>query len=374
MAYVERHIPESPRLLTHPDITNRFGSPSSGGDWTDIVRDPNWLPHSYDPQRKALNFAYLDRRARAEATFLDARHIPNPTWSGFAPVERLPEDAVNAARGPLHFIFHTSFCCSTLLARAFDQPGASMGLKEPAVLGQFARDLSTGRSAPGAIRALETTLHLLSRPLQPNETQIVKPSNVFNALIPQMMHLRPDAKAILLYSPLESFLRTVARRGIYGRLFARQLFQAFSVAMPLDVRYPTEELMQQTDMQIAVQAWLMQIACFRALEINYPHRTRTLNSDTLLADPAVAFAKACEFFDVDLDEAAQAATVNGPVFRQHAKQPNVAFDGAAYKRQQKEADPSAAEVAVALDWGSKLAQQSETPIHLGDTLLTLGRA
>ncbi len=361
-------------MLNQSDTAHRFEPSGFTGNWADIVRDPNWLPHSYDPQRKALNFAYLDRRARATATFLDARHVQHPKMSGFATVDHLPEDAINEARGPLHFIFHTSFCCSTLLARAFDQPGASMGLKEPAVLGQFARDLSTGRSAPGAIRALETTLHLLSRPLQPNETQIVKPSNLFNALIPQMMHLRQDAKAILLYSSLESFLRTVARRGIYGRLFARQLFQAFSVAMPLDVRYPTEELMQQTDMQIAVQAWLMQIACFRALEISYPHRTRTLNSDTLLADPAAAFAQACAFFDVDLNDEAQAATVKGPVFRQHAKQPNVAFDGAAYKRQQKEADPSAAEVAVALDWGGKLAQQSETPIHLGDTLLTRGRA
>ena len=91
-------------------------------------------------------------------------------------------------------------------------------------------------------------------------------------------------------------------------------------------------------------------------------------------DAGAAFAQACAFFDVDLDDEAQAATVKGPVFRQHAKQPNVAFDGAAYKRQQKEADPSAAEVAVALDWGGKLAQQSETPIHLGDTLLTRGRA
>lgn len=361
-------------MLGQSDIAHRFAPPAFAGDWAEIVCDPNWLPHAYDPQRKALNFAYLDRRERASATFLDARHVPHPKWSGFVPVEHLPEDAVNETRGPLHFIFHTSFCCSTLLARAFDQPGASMGLKEPAVLGQFARDLSTGRSAPGAIRALETTLHLLSRPLQPNETQIVKPSNLFNALIPQMMHLRPDAKAILLYSPLESFLRTVARRGIYGRLFARQLFQAFSVAMPLDVRYSTEELMQQTDMQIAAQAWLMQIACFRALEINYPHRTRTLNSETLLADPAASFAKACAFFDVGIDDEAQAETVKGPVFRQHAKQPDVAFDSAAYKRQQKEADPSAAEVAVALDWGSKLAQESQTPMHLGDTLLTLGHA
>ena len=366
-------MPGVPHLLNQSDATHRVEPTAPASPWAEVVRDANWLPHSYDPQRKALNFAYLDRRARAAATFLDARHIQHPRLSGFAPVDHLPDDAVNETRGPLHFIFHTSFCCSTLLARAFDQPGVSMGLKEPAVLGQFARDLSTGRSAPGAIRALETTLHLLSRPLQPNETQIVKPSNLFNALIPQMMHLRPDAKAILLYSPLESFLRTVARRGIYGRLFARQLFQAFSVAMPLDVRYPTDELMQQTDMQIAVQAYLMQIACFRALEISYPHRTRTLNSETLLAQPAASFAKACEFFDLDLDEASQAAIVNGPVFRQHAKQPNVAFDGAAYKRQQKVADSSAGEVKVALDWGGQLAQENHSPVHLSDTLLTLGR-
>ena len=42
-------------------------------------------------------------------------------------------DALPSAKAP-HFIFHSAFCCSTLLARAFDIEGQSIGLKEPTIL------------------------------------------------------------------------------------------------------------------------------------------------------------------------------------------------------------------------------------------------
>jgi hypothetical protein len=90
--------------------------------------------------------------------------------------------------GPLHFIFHTAFCCSTLLTRALDIPGVSMGIKEPGVLTHFAYDSALGRQPPGAIAALSVTLDLLSRPLSPGETQIIKPSTPGNHLMPQMLH------------------------------------------------------------------------------------------------------------------------------------------------------------------------------------------
>lgn len=344
-------------------------SPSADGDLGALVRDPNWLPCAYDLRRNALNFAYLDRRRRTEAVFLDDRFIRGAKLSGYVPAPKLPKEAVLETSGPLHFIFHTAFCCSTLLARALDQPGYSMGLKEPSVFSGFAKPRASGRVALGSIAALETTLHLLSRPLFGHETQVVKLNNVFTALIPQMMGLRPDAKAILLYSPLENFLRAVTRRGPEGRVYARELYQALSIVMPLDVNFTDEQLMRQTDMQIAAQAWLMQVACFRQLEMHQPHRVRTLNSDTLIADPAGVLAKVCDFLAIDLDAEARASTVNGAIFREHAKQPGVSFDGTAYAQQRQSADGYGAEIAAAVHWASKLAHHTDTPMSLGDTLV-----
>ena len=364
MAYKEA------RPLLHQPLPTASTTIASAQDLAALVRDPNWMPSAYDVRRNALNFAYLDRQSRAEAVFLDGRFVRSARLSGYVSATELPRDMIREVSGPLHFIFHTAFCCSTLLTRALDQPGFSMGLKEPSVFAGFARPRASGRVALGSIGALETTLNLLSRPLIGHETQVVKLNNVFTALIPQMMGLRPDAKAILLYSPLENFLRAVTRRGPEGRVYARELYQALSIVMPLDVSFTDEQLMLQTDMQIAAQAWLMQVACFRQLELHYPHRVRTLSSDTLIADPAAALAKLCDFLAIDLDDEARASIVNGPVFREHAKKPGVAFDGAAYAQQRQSAEGYGVEIARAVQWASKLAQQTETPMTLGDTLVT----
>lgn len=301
--------------------------------------------------------------------FLDPRFIQRQPVSDFIPIAQMPANEIRAAAGPLHFIFHTAFCCSTLLTRALDQPGVSMGLKEPSVLAAFAQRRAKGRIALAAIGALETTLNLLSRPLLPNETQIVKPSNTYNALIPQMLGLRPDAKAILLYSPLNSFLRAIVRRGPEGRVYARELYQALAVSMPLEIGFSGEQLLLQTDLQIAAHAWLMQIACFQSLVTHYPDRVRTLNSETFLADPETGFVKLCAFLNLDLDAAARSATLNGPVFREHAKQPGLPFSAAAYEQQLKAADGYALELAHTVEWASRLAGQNQAPMSLGDTLL-----
>jgi hypothetical protein len=57
------------------------------------------------------------------------------------------------------------------------------------------------------------------------------------------------------------------------------------------------------------------------------------------------------------------------VFREHAKRPGLAFDGAAYAQQRQSSEGYGVETASAVQWASKLAQQTETPMTLGDTLL-----
>ena len=37
-------------------------------------------------------------------------------------------------QAPIHFIFHSAFCASTMLVRALDVPGSAMGISEPVIL------------------------------------------------------------------------------------------------------------------------------------------------------------------------------------------------------------------------------------------------
>lgn len=335
------------------------------------LRDAAWVPFQYDAQADTLSFAHLPREAQRAAVFLDRRFIGSAFKTPPVPIRALSSDALRDVRGPLHFIFHTGFCCSTLLARAMDIPGVSMGLKEPAVLVSFAQHWSNARQTPGALNALGVTLDLLSRPLSPRETQIVKPTNVANHLLPEILHLRPDAKILVLYSGLRSFLEAIVRRDANGRLFGRQIFQGFASAIPLETTFSVEEQLLLTDLQIAAQAWLMQTTFFASIARHHGRaRIRTLNSDTLLSDPARALTSLSEFFGLHQKPRRWTDVAASSVFREHAKEHGLPFDAQAHHAQLAAAGSlHANEINAVEAWAQHLAQRSNAALTLGDTLL-----
>lgn len=337
-------------------------------DWTAYVRDPAWLPHFYDANRDTLVFARLPRETQRRITFLDSRFVDRDAESEPAPISALPLDRVREQAGPLHYIFHTGFCCSTLLARALDLPGVSMGLKEPAVLACFAEYWSNTRRTAGALEALSVTLDLLSRPLAPGEAQIVKPSTVANHIIPQMLHVRPDAKAIVLYSSLDTFLRAIARRGLEGRIFARELFHQFAPVIPLSSG-GREDVVLQADLQIAAQAWLMQAAFMDSVAKRFGRRVRVLNSETFLADPASTLHDIGAFLNLRITPEMARQTGESAIFQEHAKELGRPFNVAAQKAQYEEAgETHREELALTKQWARGLALTSGAPLSLEETL------
>ena len=100
----------------------------------DITRDPDWFAHRFVESHDAIQFRRLSREDHARATFATDDYLPADR-----PRIQLPRrEAVHTAPppAPIHFIFHSAFCCSTLLARAFDLPGIATSLKEPPILNE----------------------------------------------------------------------------------------------------------------------------------------------------------------------------------------------------------------------------------------------
>ncbi len=337
-------------------------------NWTAYVQDPTWLPHAYDAKRDTLVFAHLPRETQRQMVFLDPRFMPRGGQSEPAPIADLGADAVRNQAGPLHFIFHTGFCCSTLLARALDIPGVSMGIKEPAILASFAQYWSSSRRTPGAHEALAVTLDLLSRPLTRGEAQIVKPSTVVNHIIPQLLHARPDAKAIVLFSSLDAFLRAIVRRGLDGRIFARELFHQFAPVIPLDTG--DEDAMLLADLQIAAQAWLMQASFMDSLAKRFgTSRVRVLNGDTLLENPMGTLCAVGAFFNLNMTPEIARSVADGPVFQEHAKELGRPFNAEEQRAQFDQAGVMhREELMMTKDWARALAIRSGAPLVLEETL------
>ncbi|MFD1610724.1 hypothetical protein ACFSCW_02790 [Sphingomonas tabacisoli] len=332
-----------------------------------VPRDPLWLAHRYVESRDAVQFRHVTRDEHRAATFVIDQHLSdNPQ---LAEIDRRQALAAATAPGPLHFVFHSAFCCSTLLARVFDREGLAMGLKEPAILNDLVGWRRRGASGRDVAEVMDGALKLLARPFEPGEAVIIKPSNVANGLIRMMMALRPDARALLLYAPLPVFLTSVAKKGLDGRLWVRELFigqRADGLVQRLG--FTDEQFFGQTDLQIAAAGWLAQQALFAELVPLLGDRVRTLDSETLLDVPEQAVGALADLYGFRLN-AAEIQALVAASFGKDSK------TGKSFGRADREAEYAEAgsahqdELAKVTEWARVTAEAAGIPLALPGALI-----
>lgn len=336
-----------------------------------IVGSAEWLAHRYDPQFDAFHFVAASRDDHRKAMFLTDEYLPDTSKPLI--IER--EQAIAAAppSAPVHFIFHSAYCCSTLLARAFDVPGVSMGLKEPVLLNDIVGWRHRGGSTIEGRKiamVLDQSLHMLGRPFAAGEAVVIKPSNLINPLAPVMLRMRPDAQALLLHAPLETYLGSIARKGLWGRHWVRDLLVKLLIEGQIDLGFEQEDYLKLTDIQVAAVGWLAQHAHFQRLVAQFgPDRVRTLNSEMLMADPARALGALAQHFRLPMDTDAIAAIASGPVFTRHSKF-GTDFDAEQRNNDRAEAVTLyAEEIEKVMLWAAVVAGNANIPFALQSPLL-----
>lgn len=328
-----------------------------------IAGDGQWLPASLDVRGETIGFLRVPRELHRAVAFLGEKYLREAAAPASARMAAASLRAALpiAAHGP-HFIFHSAFCCSTLLARALDIQGRSMGLKEPTILNDLA---ALHRAGTLADRDLLLVLALLGRPLAAGETNVIKPSNEANILIERILTACPQAHALLLHAPLPSFLRSVAKKGLWGRNWGRRLYALLARDGGRGFGFSDGEIFEQTDLQIAALAWLIQQRQFAEVARLMPARVRTLDSETLLADPAAAMAGAAALFGFDLPAAEAESIAAGPAFSQHAKQIGRGYDSTARAAEQASAQAAHdEEIDMVCQWAAAVARHGGIPLTL----------
>ena len=282
-----------------------------------IVNNPEWWPHRYDTKQDAIHFIGVTREQHRQVAFLTDEYLP----SAKQPKVVSRKVAVASVKtAPLHFIFHSAYCCSTLLAKVFDMPGISMGLKEPVILNDIIGWKLRGAHPNALNTALDCSLSLLARPFLDGEAVIVKPSNLINSLAPQIMQSRPNAKALFLYAPLEDFLVSIARKGMLGRLWVRELMIKQLHAGMINLGLQGDDYLQLTDLQVAAVGWLAQHALFAKLIKQLGGgRVVTLQSDHLMTSPHDVIKSLAKHFSLNVDSSELDKIISGPVFQTHSK-------------------------------------------------------
>ena len=248
-----------------------------------IVDDAEWLAHRYDPGHDAFHFRRVARAARASVPFLIDAHLGEAA----APVILRRSDclgAMGAPPAPLHFIFHSAYCASTMLTHALDQPGVAASLSEPVLLNDMIGWRRRGAAPRDHGRVMDGALAMLGRGFAPGEAMVVKPSNIFNPLARGALMLRPEARAILLYAPLRAFLLSVARKGIWCRLWCRELLESYLADGFVELGFEPRDYFRQSDLQVAAAMDHLHLAGDRTAIAGHPALGRNSKSGAAFAE------------------------------------------------------------------------------------------
>lgn len=345
-------------------VTNKITRPPIG----EMLADAQWLAHRYNEREDKIHFRWTPREEQRSATFLTDEHLSKDAAQFAVKSASVPQSDIPSA--PLHFIFHSAFCCSTMLARVFDLEGRSMGLKEPVIL----NDLHGWRrreATPTSLgEMLDLSLSLLGRPYAEGEAIVVKPSCLINLFAPAIMAMRPNARAIVLRAPLRIFVGSVARKGMWGRLWVRDWLSKLIPEGLIRLGFEPEDYLRLTDLQAAAVCWLSQQMLFDELATRVDFgRVSGLESEALLARPEESIRAACQLFQIEHDDESVADVVAGPAFGRHSKYPR-AYDATERVAEREAGEgPHRDEIDKVTAWAEAVAGNAGLSLDLPRPLL-----
>jgi hypothetical protein len=308
------------------------------------IIDPGLFPHRLSFDEELVSFVPSNAAKLRSATFLDER-------GDFAtgPAQLIAMDDVLALSGPddvpTRFIFHVSFCGSTLLTRLLDHLGRSLVLREPQCLSDLAARRAmldqAGGYDPRVDRMMSTLPALLARRWDPDEPVVIKPSNWINNLAPALCSGPQPVLPLFLSMQPRAFLLAVFRGGYERIAFTVRATVHFSQAGHLNAGRVAAALNQTGD-QTAQLARLVALAHRMQSELFTAARLagawgdeRCMDFADLMTRPIEAAATAAKLLELELPTAVIEANAAKWLGR-NAKQPEAGYGAEA--RQSEDQD------------------------------------
>lgn len=325
-----------------------------------IETDPTWLPHDINPNTGKMQFLKLPRETiRGHGFLAEVKTAQAEAW---LPVEDIRE--LETPSAPVHFIFHSGFCRSTLLMRALQVPGESVAISEPGILNALTR---YGKNDQALVNAV---IGLLGQPHAEGEAVLIKPSNFPNKLIPSLLESQPDAQAIFVTNGLPDFLKAIVRKGLAGRHWGRQVYLETSTYAMDKPPFDLKTLAGLTDLQVAAFGWLLTQNWFTTqIENDDGGRIRTLYSEQFDARRKEAISAASAHFALDFDDAKIESIVDGPEFKSHSKLGLDFKEKQALDERRSQSAVVDEEIAAVCQWIDQTARASGLRVPVRQTLI-----
>lgn len=248
-----------------------------------LLNDPDYLLFDLRSGQNTtpdLLFARVQRATFYASAFLDHRIEPRP--SAFFRLGLRQASNFPGLREPDLFIGHTSFCCSTLLARCL-QDDALLSLREPRVLSMVANEYRRGHVNEKVDPLARICLQLLGKRYASEQKVAVKMTNFTNNLLGAALRLWPQQKILLMWGGIEDFMVSMCKHENEATRNLGPFLQAFLI----DAGYTSAQ--QQATLALpllhqAVWAWSLQVRYFVTLLETYP-QLKTLAANDFLDRP-----------------------------------------------------------------------------------------
>lgn len=303
----------------------------------DLFASPDHYLQSFEADR-AL-FVAMDRAAYHRSIFLDHRISRAADQQMALPITALMP-RLSVAQ-PISWIFHMAHCGSTLLARALDDPQASLVLREPLALRQCALQHDPDR--------LALVLAMIGKRYRSDAPTLVKANVPVNFLLPQIVAADGAARAVLLYLPLRAYLLAILRSAKH-RGWLRSVTEHLAPYLG--------DWSALGDAERAAALWLAQVETF-SVTLDAMPNARALNAEQLFNAPVPTLKAAATHLGVPISAATIEANVAGPLFSTYSKDPSVTFDNEA--RLARAADLAATiapELNIAEQWVARHAKRA----------------
>jgi hypothetical protein len=341
------------------------------------VRDPDWLLAGFDVAADRFQLAHVSRQTYRDSAFLDHRIKPLPSETMSLNGTQVDALLKHSRLAQSAWIFHTGFCCSTLLASCLDHPGSTLVLREPLVLSRLAhaKRTASGKHAVGQQTAsfeilTERVIGLCERNYA-GESLLIKPSNFANNLIGDCLPSKPpqpQRKAILMSSSLDALLVSILKKSTEAEASLSGFLQALlqdsdyleaAGLLSMGLTDGPSAMDKLTLLQQSVVFWHCQRHLLQQrLAAAGNDWFMPLSMERFLAEPEAALADVSRFLGLGLSVENIQQTVESGAFRRHSKQAVTDYGPDFYRREQQQIrEHFAQEISEVLSWAGPLLQR-----------------
>lgn len=334
---------------------------------TDPLASPDFFPVKIDADKNTILFHQMSRDTLRQSAFLDRRAVRAGPTTLLADIRRLP---TLPARRPLHFVLHSAFCGSTLLARYLEHLPNCLVIKEPGLLGQLSalKALPPEHDPAAWSEWFDVAMKLLARGYPSDDAVIVKAPDLCNWMARLLLEHDARTRIVFMFCPLRVFLLQVLKVG-HRRAWLGEhikLLQPWFARVPFLSGVDAGAL---ADGQRAAAMWLLNsFLCWQLVSGPGADRVLVLDGEELMARPAEVVQRVAACFALSPDAANPSSLPEFQPITHHAKDSGMPYDAAMRLQELRDAEARCGgEVQAAIAWADGVAGEwmASSPFPIG---------